>query len=216
MKPVLLASLALTLLATSPTLLALAKCGKANGNVNIGQVRLACMDVKGSATLNRSVMTGPLSVEGPLNASETKLMGSITVKGPVILDKSIVYGPAFIIGLLQTEKTTFKDKITITSANLIFTDSTTQEIDVKSSQPVILELNNTTVNGNIVFVNQNGFVKNNNSTILGKVIGGKVTMSMLKDLKGKPGAIKVQCSAYNPEAAKSGDAVCDTLMIASL
>jgi hypothetical protein len=153
---------------------ALEKCAEVSGNMIVGKASLTCSKIKGSATFKGSTFTGKLDITGPLKANDAKLT-AINVTGNVTLDHSVVSGVANITGELTASDTVFKDKLQVTTATVTLNGGTAEDIEIKSHKTAYLYLNDgSIVNGNITFKNGNGVVKNNHSTIKGKVVGGKV------------------------------------------
>jgi predicted acyltransferase (DUF342 family) len=168
MKNILLLTAITTLISSSS--FALEKCASSMGNVIINQVTLGCMSINGTAQLNGTTFTGDLMLTGPLKATGVKFMG-MNVTGPVSLENSQVLGNAQIIGPLSALSSVFQQTLTVTSDNVLLSETTTKDIIIDSSrQTSTLILNNSTVNGNITFRGSRGSLTNNKSTIKGKVI----------------------------------------------
>jgi predicted acyltransferase (DUF342 family) len=149
---------------------ALEQCASSMGNVVINHVTLGCMSINGTATLNRTTFKGDLLLTGPLKATGVKFMG-LNVTGSVSMENSQVLGNAQIIGPLTAMSSVFQQTLTVTSDNVLLSETTTKDIIVESSrQPSTLILNNSTVNGNITFRGSHGNLTNNKSTIKGKII----------------------------------------------
>jgi hypothetical protein len=153
------------------------KCAEVSGNMIVGKAKLTCTTIKGSATFTGSTFTGKVDIIGPLKADTTKLE-EIKVTGNVTLNHTIVSGAAQIKGNVTATDSAFKEKLQATSASITLNDSIAEDIEITANKPhatMYLYLNEgSTVNGNITFKNGNGIIKNNHSTLKGKVTGGKM------------------------------------------
>lgn len=167
--------LASLLLLTSTTIHAEGKCGTAIGNtVMHGATMMQCQKITGAATLNQSTMHGTLTVIGNLSAKQSTLL-DIDITGDVNLLMSAVDGKSKITGQLNATKTTFADSIELTGKTATFHTSYTRGIIINSKKPAYIYLDDhSVVDGDITFTNGDGIVKNTNSIIHGKVIGGKI------------------------------------------
>ncbi len=164
------------LLIHSSTLFAAAKCAEVKGNFVVGKVTLGCTNVTGNATIKKTTFTGELKIRGDLKATESTFM-SINVAGDVALNNSTVASTAKIDGKLMANNTTFQDKLDIKTQAITLNHATTHGIEIKATKikkPVVVTINESTIDGDITFVDGNGVVKNHHATINGKVIGGKV------------------------------------------
>jgi hypothetical protein len=168
---------AILLISCPLTAFAETKCAEVSGNMIVGKVTLGCTNIQGSATFKTSTFTGKLDVAGPLKANASNL-AEVDVAGDVTLDNSVVSGTAKITGDIIATDTTFKATLQAFTHSITLIGSTAEDIEITPSKPheaAYLYLNaGSTVNGNITFKNGHGIVKNNHSTLKGKVTGGKI------------------------------------------
>jgi len=158
-------------LITSPAF-AQQKCAEVQGNMVVKKVTMKCLSVKGTADFDHTTILHDLQVKGTLSANSATL-GSVNVTGKTSLHNSVINGVTQITGFLEAFDTTFKDKIQLLGPDAVFENSKTKGIEVLEKAKSVIHLKNTTVDGDIVFTHQKGIVENTNSTIQGKIIGGK-------------------------------------------
>lgn len=149
-------------------------CTRAMSNMTVGRVTLRCLNLTGIANFNGTTIQENFDITGSLSATAAHF-NNLNAKGTVILDHSIITGITHIQGLLEASDTTFLNDIQITTNSATFKHSTTKNIKVISKTPAQVYLdNNSVVEGNIEFTEGHGVVKNHNSKITGKVMGGKI------------------------------------------
>jgi hypothetical protein len=158
-------------LVSSATWGANSKCATANGSITTGKVTLGCMNIIGSATLNQTTLTGPLTLEGPLIAKYSKLT-SINVTGTTNLQYSTISGNITVTGpeLQITNCTLYAPIEYFDAVVLTITNSTAEAITIHSTGAVIVTLKNSRIDGDITFKNGNGTVNNIHSQINGKIL----------------------------------------------
>ena len=139
---------------------------------------MTCLQAAGNVIFNGTTIEEGLTITGNLEAKDATL-NSLNIVGAATLKNTTISGATQIVGGLQATDSNFKDKIQITSKTVTLNHSNTQDIEIKDddakSSPSVYLNDNSVVNGNITFVDGNGLVKNNNSKINGKIIGGKLS-----------------------------------------
>lgn len=150
-----------------------AKCTEAIANTTMGKITLHCLKITGVVNLNGTTIQKNLDLIGSLNATSAHL-NQLNSKGDVILHQTIVSGKTNIQGKLEATNTIFANSIQLTTTSATFYHSTLENLQVTAQKTAYVYLNQSTVNGNINFTQGHGVVKNNHSTIKGKIIGGKI------------------------------------------
>lgn len=153
---------------------AMAKCTEAFANTTMGRVTLSCLKITGAAHLKGTTIQDTFDVLGELTASESHF-NQLNAIGKTTLTRVSIAGDANIVGSLQASDTSFGGELKLAAVSATFTHANLNNLKVTSTKPATIELNESTVNGDITFVKGNGVVKNNRSTIKGKIIGGKIT-----------------------------------------
>jgi cytoskeletal protein CcmA (bactofilin family) len=138
------------------------------------------ISANGPVTINDTIVQQATNVNGTLTADKATL-NQLIVNGSVALTSSLVKGVATINGTLTATKTNFEDTITISTNNATFSQCQAADIIVDNSgdgivSPQTITIDqNSKIDGDITFKGNDGVVNlGPNSTITGKVIGGKV------------------------------------------
>jgi hypothetical protein len=160
------------LLAVSVHASANEKCAEAMGRMVVGKVTMECLHVTGDTRFDGTTIRHKLTVIGAFDAKSAKL-SDLEVTGNVVLHNSHISGVTHITGALQAFDTYFGGKIDLTAQLVRLSHVTTHMIRIDSNKPAELDLDNTIVNGDIVFSHPGGIVKNHKSQIHGKIMGGK-------------------------------------------
>ncbi|MDP3889255.1 MAG: hypothetical protein Q8Q25_01775 [bacterium] len=147
-----------------------------NGNATFNNRSMKSVLVNGKATLKNVTISDTLSVNGALQASYSTI-GTLHTNGNAYLSKTIVQGLSSISGFLQADQSTF-DEISISTRNMILVNCTTKTITVKKQMPSleqIVDLSNTTVNGDILFEgNQGKVILRGISKVTGNITGATI------------------------------------------
>jgi len=132
------------------------------------------LTVNGLAKLKKVSVSQNLTVNGNLSASDSTI-GAMHVNGLVDLNKTTVSGVSKINGLLRAQSSTL-NQIVISTEKAFLSDSVTKTITVKKTKEFVeqlIELNNTKVDGDILFESGKGkVVLKGSSGITGKIEGG--------------------------------------------
>jgi len=144
------------------------------GTVKLHNVIYKNIVINGTARLDNVFVAEQLGVNGNLSANKTTI-GAMTVNGNADLQKVTVKGLSAFNGYLQAKDSSF-GKIIFGTRNAILSDSTTKLITVRKEENIteqIIELDNTKVDGDIVFEGGNGKVLlKGDSEVVGKINGG--------------------------------------------
>ena len=169
-------------------------CEQRFGTLNCSKGEVHSAEANGNAMVIGTTIKGELTVNGQLTANDAKL-SSVTVNGAMTLENTrvaknlIVHGSAFIkdskikgtaviSGHLTAEGSTFSEEISISGQRAVLVKCQTQELHFNKTNAKLetLELENTIVDGNVVFESKKGsIVLCNDSKILGDVIGANIT-----------------------------------------
>lgn len=137
--------------------------------------------VNGLTRLEKVIVMHATHINGKLNAKQSEFRGRLFVNGQVELVESIVLGKTHINGFLLATNSSFGE-MEIAADLVILTDSEAKNIfirDNNQNKQQVIELEDTTVNGNVYFERVGGIVTlKGDSKIMGDVIGAKV-----KDLR---------------------------------
>lgn len=167
----------LVLLSLLPTVL-LAKdgCTHDYGSTYCGNIEVDRLVSNGITTMHGTKVTKHAEVNGTLVAKDV-LLNTLAVNGTASVSNAEVSANAEFNGILQAKHSQFQGAIHLASNASQFDNCTTKDIVVSNTntpQPK-LTLLNTSVNGNIVFADQQGTVYVcRGSTISGQVIGGEI------------------------------------------
>lgn len=168
-------------------------CEERFGMLNCSKGEVDSAEANGNAMVIGTIINGDLTVNGQLTANDAKLT-SVTVNGAMTLENSriaknlIVRGSAFIknskikgttimYGHMVAEDTTFGGEVAISATHVSLTKCQTQEIHINKSKAKTetLELDNTIVDGDVIFESKKGsIIMCNDAKILGEIKGGKV------------------------------------------
>lgn len=150
-----------------------------SGSVSATDSKINYISVSGKVELQKTSVSDKVSVSGSVKASDSTIQ-SFSVSGKVNLRKTIVSAPSEISGCIIAEDSTL-DKIVInaydSSSKIIFSDSKAKTINVISKpaeqKERLVELNNTKIDGDIIFEGKKGkVILRGNSEITGKIVGG--------------------------------------------
>jgi len=155
------------------------KSGSFHGRTALNGSSHDNLSINGSGNLSNVTVTGSLSSNGSLKLSESTIE-SLTSNGGTNLQNTIVNGPCTVRGSLYVDSSTLST-ISVSSTNITFYNSKTKSIRVENTSRTIehiVDLNNTTIDGDIVFESGNGKVLlKGDSKITGEVLGGQVVES---------------------------------------
>ncbi|MGE0010216.1 MAG: hypothetical protein AB7F19_06800 [Candidatus Babeliales bacterium] len=148
-----------------------------SGSAKIADKTIPSLSGAGSATLKDVIVQGAAKHSGSFKA-EGGSFGSLKVSGAVTLSETSVAGKTKISGCLDGKKTTFA-AIEIASNKSVLTECTAASIAVKaSSWPIvspILELDGTTVLGDITFEGTEGqVIMRNGAVVKGNISNGVI------------------------------------------
>lgn len=149
-----------------------------NGPLKFNEVKISAKTEVSGPSKGEEGKFGNVMINGPFEASKVKC-DNLVVKGPVSLTKFTINGDTHIEGPLEAKKGTFNDIKSVTPPVLL------QDIDIKNitikkpsngKDDTLTLSGETTVSGNITFESGNGKVimKDKDSTIKGKIIGGQL------------------------------------------
>lgn len=142
-----------------------------NGSGSLRGKSYSRLTINGSGTLTNIDVTEKLIVNGSMSASESNFQ-ALAANGSINLYKTTVNGLSEINGRLNAESCIF-NRIIVNSKRTTLSDSQTKTIHVRRPQEPVIELNNTKVDGDIIFDGGDGKVfLNGNSEITGKIVGG--------------------------------------------
>jgi len=143
------------------------------------------VEVQGTATLH-AVEARNMNINGAVTAQNVKISENIMLNGSVLLDNTQVMGSTHINGALEAKKSVLHD-IDIATEKIVLQDCQVGTITMKKNRPgynflginttktQVVELDNTIVNGNIIFEEDGGVViLKNNAQIKGTVTRGVI------------------------------------------
>lgn len=134
------------------------------------------LTINGAATIDTVTIQKNLIVNGTANIKNSIIKDNATIHGTATFDDSTISQNAITFGLFQAQKSTFHDvEIHVDDYAITLDHCTTNNIRIKGykNTPITLELVDTTISGNINFVNCIGkVVLHGTSTIKGTLSGG--------------------------------------------
>lgn len=144
------------------------------GNAVINQM----LQVNGIADIENSKLNNVL-INGSGSFENSVVAGAVTINGQMDSKSSTFDNDVIVEGYLSTQKSAFKKVLTLQGVNTNFTDSTLQDVVVKSSgDPNLnpqLNLIGSKITGNVTFTGGNGTITlDSNSSVTGKVEGGTI------------------------------------------
>lgn len=168
---------AITLLVSSLSL-ANNVCQQNYGQTVCGSGVVKNVSSNGTATLNKTVVTGKASINGSLHAQSAKI-AYLSVNGTATIKDSIISKSAIINGTIHASQSTFLSDLIIASNTSTLNQSVTKNIYINkssnnSNQEIFLN-DHSIIDGDINFKSGGGIVYlSHGSKINGTVIGGKV------------------------------------------
>jgi hypothetical protein len=151
-----------------------------NGYASVADSKINHASIRGKLDLGKTTASDKISVSGSTNISNSTLK-SFSVFGKIFLKESTVSEPSDIRGSIISERSTL-DKVTINASDpetkISFFKSTTKTLTIISkntdADEYLVELDDTTVDGDIVFEGKKGqVILKGNAKVTGKIIGGE-------------------------------------------
>lgn len=147
-----------------------------NGSATISESNIKNLTTHGSANLQKTTINGHCQTHGSLISSESTIH-QLTTRGSANLYETMVHELCDISGSLIAQSSTL-NRMIVSSKRITLINSKTKTIHIrKQTGPCeqIVELNNTTVDGDITFESGEGkILLKSNSKITGKVVGGRI------------------------------------------
>jgi hypothetical protein len=142
------------------------------GPTNIAKKELKTVTIMGPAHVEKSKIS-VLDISGPAKIRKSSLK-NLTVRGPLSISKhSKVKKDVLIMGPMSAEDTKFKGNLEIHSTKASFKDChvSGNVTIISERQPPVLSLKNTTIDGQVRFEKNYGYVENDSSSVKKGIMG---------------------------------------------
>jgi cytoskeletal protein CcmA (bactofilin family) len=148
-----------------------------SGSVSLANKQMDNLQACGTIRIDNVSVAGDVKINGTLSGDRLKVSGVLAINGTCIMSNMHINGTTNINGFLNANNSNFS-KIEMSTKKLVLVNSAADSILIRKpglteTQQQIIDLDNTTIKGDICFENGDGkIIVRNSSKIYGSITGG--------------------------------------------